>query len=270
MIGDIFQTDLFGSLANSLWKPQPPKKEESAPRQISGDGTVLFRYAERLKKSIRCRKKFFENLYELELPGYMKADEFYPVRELAAEWARITFRRKTAGNKEKSRELLSRIWKAPDQILADMGKQPIIGSTKFPPIRPVGKVHDLDKVFAAINETYFQGELQARITWSNRVGGLSFHSKRKDPLTGEEVNLISISRGYDFENCPLYAVAGVVYHECLHIVIPPVVVNGRRVVHGRNFRQRERRYIYYEQWIRWHKEVLPKNIRMLRKLKSFW
>ncbi|MCI6874264.1 MULTISPECIES: hypothetical protein [Hallerella] len=264
-----FQTDLFGGIKRFFSGGESEKVEE-APPQISGDGTVLFRYADRLKKSIRCRKKNFENLYELELPGYMKTEEFYPVRELAAEWARVTFKRKTASNKQKSRDLLARIWKATDQILTDIGQKPVIGNTRFPPIRPVGNVHDLNKVFAAINETYFQGELQARITWSNRVGGLSFHSKRTDPLTGEEVNLISISRGYDFENCPLYAVFGVVYHECLHIVIPPVMENGRRIVHGKNFRQRERRYIYYEQWIKWHKEVLPKNIRMMRRTKNFW
>ena len=56
-----------------------------------------------------------------------------------------------------------------------------------------------------------------------------------------------------------------VYHECLHIVIPIEEKNGRRVVHGRIFRQRERRYIYFDEWNRWHKEVLPKNIRAMRR-----
>ena len=126
----------------------------------------------------------------------------------------------------------------------------------------------LNQVLAAVNETYFNGELTCRITWSNRVGGLSFHSMRKDPLTGEDFHLISISKGYDAKNCPFYAVAGVVYHECLHVVIPIEERGGRRIVHGRQFRQREKRYIYYDEWIKWHKEVLPKNIRAMRRGKE--
>lgn len=258
MTAEPLQTDLFGTakVRSHL--------EYSAENLLSLDGTVVFLYADRLKKSFRARKKIFENSYELILPSYMKAPEFFPVRELAAEWVRISFKRKTAGNKARAKELLSRIWTATDQILADAGLPQVTRNTRFPPIRPVGKFHDLTSVFAAVNETYFGGDLKARITWSNRVGGLSFHTVRKDPLTGEMVNLISISRGYDFENCPFFAVAGVVYHECLHIAVPPESVNGRRIVHGKIFRNRERRYIYYEQWIKWHREVLPKNIRTLR------
>ena len=82
------------------------------------------------------------------------------------------------------------------------------------------------------------------------------------------VTEIVVSRGYDAANCPLYAIAGVVYHECLHIVIPVEERQGRRVVHGREFRQREKRYIYYDEWIKWHKEVLPRNIRAMRHHKA--
>ena len=133
---------------------------------------------------------------------------------------------------------------------------------------PKGKYHDLNDILAAVNETYFGGSLNCRITWSNRVGGLSFHSMRKDPITGEDFHLISISKGYDAANCPKFAVAGVVYHECLHVVIPVEERNGRRVVHGRVFRQRERRYIFFDEWMKWHKEVLPKNVRAMRRHKD--
>ena len=54
-----FQTDLFGGIKRFFSGGESEKVEE-APPQISGDGTVLFRYADRLKKSIRCRKKNFE------------------------------------------------------------------------------------------------------------------------------------------------------------------------------------------------------------------
>lgn len=257
MTSEPLQTDLFGFVERSV--------KAHAENLFSADGNVVFRYAAQLKKGIRCKKKVFRNSYEVTLPAYMEGPEFFPVRELAAEWASLSFKRKTVGIKARLKELRTRIWKATDQILVDTGRPPVTGSVKFPPICPMGKVHNLSEVLAAVNETYFGGELSARITWSSRIGGLSFQSTRKDPLTGETINLISISRGYDFENCPFVVVAGVVYHECLHIAVPPTVVNGRRVVHGKVFRARERRYMYYDQWMEWHKKVLPQNIRALKR-----
>ena len=202
------------------------------------------------------------------LPGYMKAPEFATAREIAAEWAEHAVRRKTKKNRETVKELVARFWQVVDQVFVDRGDAPLETRGRIPPIKPKGKYHDLNDILAAVNETYFDGSLTCRITWSNRVGGLSFHSMRKDPVTGEDFHLISISKGYDAANCPKYAVAGVVYHECLHIVIPVEEKNGRRIVHGRIFRQRERRYIFFDEWIKWHKEVLPKNIRAMRRHKE--
>lgn len=253
------QMDLFGS--------QPvasPAKENKIPNTVSQNGLIFFKYSTHMKKSIRCKAGVLFGHPEVILPAYMKADEFVQARELAAEWAECTTHRKTQKNREYMKELVSRFWTLVDQILADRGEVTLAARSRIPPMRPKGKYHDLNNILAAVNEKYFENKLTCRITWSNRVGGLSFHSIRKDPVTGEDFNLISISRGYDAANCPEYAVAGVVYHECLHIAIPPVVHNGRRIVHGRAFRTQERLYLYYAEWIKWHKEVLPRNIRAMR------
>lgn len=253
--------DLFGSV------PKMPERP-SVSSKVSENGLVHFKYSPLLKKSIRCRGGFLFGHPEVVLPSYMESPEFAAARELAAEWAEHAIRRKTAKNKETIRELVKRFWAVVDQVLSDRGEASLTSKSRIPPIRPKGKYHDLNSILAAVNSTYFENKLTCRITWSNRVGGLSFHSVRKDPVTGEEFNLISISRGYDAANCPEYAVAGVVYHECLHIAIPPVERNGRRIVHGRNFRKQERLYIFYAEWIKWHKEVLPKNIRDMRRHKE--
>lgn len=253
------QMDLFGFIPTSSNTPEP--KPQSP--ECSQNGLVHFKYSPLMKKSIRCKGGVLFGHPEVLLPAYMKAPEFAAARELAAEWAEHAVRRKTQKNKAVIKDLVSRFWQAVDQIFTDKGEMPLSTKGRLPPIRPQGKYHNLVDVLAAINDTYFGGTLSCRITWSNRVGGLSFHTIRKDPVTGENFHLISISRGYDAANCPLYAIAGVVYHECLHIVIPVEVRHGRRVVHGREFRQREKRYIYYEEWIKWHKEVLPRNIRAL-------
>jgi hypothetical protein len=129
-------------------------------------------------------------------------------------------------------------------------------------LEPKGVHHDLEAVFAAVNARYFQGGLQARLTWSGRLGGLSTHSLAQDG-EGRTYHLLSISRGYDNAEVTPEILGGVVYHECLHIAIPPRQEGGRRVVHGPDFRKREREYEHFEAWRRWHRDGLPKAIRRL-------
>ena len=268
-MGDNGQMNFFDQLGLPLEQPTGP--DPALARKMSkcsANGLVHFKYNPRMKRSIRCKANFLFGHPEVLLPGYMAAPEFAAARELAAEWAEHAIKRKTKKNKELVKDLVTRFWTVVDQVLVDKGHAPLESGGRLPPIRPKGKYFNLDDVLEAINHTYFEDSLQCRITWSNRVGGLSYHSMRKDPLTGEEFHLISISKGYDAANCPLYAVAGVVYHECLHVVIPVEEKNGRRVVHGRVFRQRERQYIYYDEWIKWHKEVLPRNIRAMHRHKE--
>ena len=244
--------------------PESPKDSPIDP-SCSKDGRVQFRYSAHLKKSIRVKAGFLFEIPEVMLPAYMESDDFVEARELAAEWAMHAIRRKTQKNRAAIKDLVERLWSLVDQILTDRGEISLSNRGRLPPIRPKGVHHDLEDILAAINDTYFENALQVKITWSNRIGGLSFHTVRKDPVTLEEFHLISISRGYDAANCPKYAIAGVVYHECLHVAIPVVEKNGRRIVHGRAFKERERQYLYYEEWEKWHREVLPRNIRALRR-----
>lgn len=255
------QMDLFESLLAFKRKIFPKKKTVSS--DFSLKSMISFRYNSRLNKAIRYETNGIFGNPTVVLPAYMQSEEFAPVREIAAEWAMSLKKRRTKINKQKTREFAERFWTATNQIFIDRGEPLPVSKQRMLPVVPKGKVHDLEQVLAAVNETYFNGQLRVLITWSNRSGGSSFHSLRKDPYSGEEVHLISISRGYDFENCPLYAVAGVVYHECLHVVIPVEIHNGRRRVHGKNFRQCEKRYIYYEEWMEWHRNILPKNVRKL-------
>src|SRR5690606_24592863 len=90
-------------------------------------------------------------------------------------------------------------------------------------LNPVGRHHDLTAILAAVTAEYFADipeVAQARITWSARWGGLSTQSTAHDEH-GRPYPLLSISRGYDHPSVTPEIVGGVVYHECLHIVIPP-------------------------------------------------
>lgn len=128
-----------------------------------------------------------------------------------------------------------------------------------------GRHHDLDAILAAVVAEYFAHipELgKARITWSRRWGGLSTQTARHDEQ-GTPYPLLSISRGYDHPSATAEIVGGVVHHECLHVVVPPREAQGggRRVVHGREFRKREKEYRFHDAWRKWHAEKLPGIIR---------
>ncbi|MDB5105823.1 MAG: hypothetical protein JWP91_3512 [Fibrobacteres bacterium] len=131
-------------------------------------------------------------------------------------------------------------------------------------LSPKGLHHDLDDSFRAVNARYFEGRLEAKLTWSSRKGGLSTHSVAQDG-EGKSYHLISISRGYDSPEVTPEILGGVVYHECLHIAIPPRREGGRRVVHGPDFRRKEREYEHFEIWRRWHRDGLPKAVRRLQR-----
>ena len=55
---------------------------------------------------------------------------------------------------------------------------------------------------------------------------------------------------------PEYYVAAVVFHEMLHQVVPALERNGRRVVHGAEFRRRERAYPDHARARAWEEENL--------------
>jgi hypothetical protein len=129
-------------------------------------------------------------------------------------------------------------------------------------LNPRGRSHDLETILAAINAEYFGGALEARITWASRLGGLSTHRLAEDDQ-GRPYHLLTISRGYDCPEVTPEILGGVVYHECLHIAVPPRKEGGRRVVHGRDFRLRERQYRFYREWMEWHRHGLPKALRRM-------
>ncbi|MDQ3001381.1 MAG: hypothetical protein M3Y08_08985 [Fibrobacterota bacterium] len=197
-----------------------------------------------------------------------------PVKEAVLEWALLVTRR----GKRRDAALRTRRAELESLIRGHLRVQPSEGGgrSKTASLRlarnrrrearlePKGAHHDLDASFREVNAQYFQGSLDAKLTWSARLGGLSTHSIAEDGQ-GKLYHLISISRGYDSAEVTPEILGGVVYHECLHIAIPPKRENGRRVVHGPDFRKREREYGFYELWRRWHRDGLPKALRRLRR-----
>lgn len=106
----------------------------------------------------------------------------------------------------------------------------------------VGRVYNLDKLFARLNRRYFDNQLaKPTLSWSVR------RTKRILGHHDYVHGTIVISRSLDHAGLPEYLVEYVLYHEMLHMKHRPRVVNGRRLYHTAAFRADERRFEYYDE-----------------------
>lgn len=114
-------------------------------------------------------------------------------------------------------------------------------SRPLPPDAHVGKHHDLAAIYAAVNGRYFDPPIAAEIGW----GGVG-HVRRRGRSTitfgtyDERQRRILIHPCLDQAHVPALCVARVVHHEMLHAKHPQVRgPDGRRIVHGPEFRRDE-------------------------------
>jgi hypothetical protein len=113
-----------------------------------------------------------------------------------------------------------------------------------------GRVHDLQAIFDRVNDAHFGGEIEARIGW----GPVRPGRRRRTVKTGvyvQDARIIRIHPTLDRAEVPEFYVATVVFHEMLHQAVPAHEVNGRRIVHGAEFRRRERAHPDYARSRAW-------------------
>lgn len=126
------------------------------------------------------------------------------------------------------------------------------------PLQPRGRAHDLQAIFDRVNVQFFGGAIEARIGW----GAVRLGDRSRTVKTGvyvEEGRLIRIHPSLDRPEVPEFYVAFIVFHEMLHQAVPAKEGKGRRVVHGGEFRRRERLHPDFEHALGWER----KNIRLL-------
>jgi hypothetical protein len=125
------------------------------------------------------------------------------------------------------------------------------------PLRTDGACHCLATLFANVNADYFHGEVTASITWGRRISGkrvrrMTLGSYCRDSQT------IRINPILDRRTVPKFFLEFIIYHEMLHAALGIIVTNGRRSIHFREFRRREKQFASYEQAVRWEKEHLAR------------
>ena len=98
-----------------------------------------------------------------------------------------------------------------------------------------GRVYDLQEIFDHLNRRFFHGLLgRPELTWSRD------HARNNLGHYDPAHNTIVVSRAFDRPTVPRYAVEYLVYHEMLHLLYPVRAKSGRRCVHPKAFRDREK------------------------------
>lgn len=118
-----------------------------------------------------------------------------------------------------------------------------------------GRYHDLLAHYESVNREYFGGRIQAGITWGtkNPKNGVR---RRTLGSYSPASNVVRISPVIDKRNVPSFFVKFIVYHEMLHADLGVERKGGRRAVHTKEFRRRERLFRDYEKIVAWEKRWL--------------
>ncbi|HEY1556945.1 MAG TPA: hypothetical protein VGF94_19045 [Kofleriaceae bacterium] len=126
-------------------------------------------------------------------------------------------------------------------------------------IYTAGEHHDLRVIFDDLNARYFDGKIDAAITWGQRTGRPRRRNSIKMGSYSVEDRLIRLHRSLDRDFVPRFFVAWIVFHEMLHQVHDIRVKNGRREFHSKAFLADEAMYEHYDEaklWERRHLDAL--------------
>jgi hypothetical protein len=231
----------------------PPEFGELITKKNITNLEIIFN--SRLARSWRVKINRFSGRRILTIPSYFKdADE--PVKSAMIEWALLFPTRKNFRNKaykSKKREIENILWQYIESCQRGY-KKTLKKSLNF---NSSGLVYDLKEVFNTINNAYFGGTLVSFIRW-NKSMRRSYQTSFTDK-NGSVSNLVSIAQIYNRRDVPRFAIESIVYHEMLHIAIPPIRNDLRNIIHGREFKTAEKSFPYYHEWKKWEKEQFINN-----------
>jgi hypothetical protein len=120
-------------------------------------------------------------------------------------------------------------------------------------LRTMGRAHDLHAIFQRLNAQYFEGRLDARITWGAAPRRRRPRRSIKMGSFAVEDRIIRIHPVLDHPAVPHYFVAWIVFHEMLHGKHAVVRKGDRRCFHTKEFLAEERTFDEYERAAAWER-----------------
>jgi len=212
-----------------------------------------------VKFSTRLKRGWYLNINRhsgkrvLTIPHYMK-NAPSEIKISLVEWSLLlkSYKKNTLVNLQK-KALENKIQSYISSLSADVYSSTV--DTSRLEKQTKGVCYDLREVFDSINSTYFHNSVEASLRWGSPCSLTSYQTV-KMAKNGKQVNLITIAGVYNHPDVPKFALDAVMYHEMLHIVVPPYKKNGRRVIHSPEFKRMERQFPFFEQWCEWEKLCL--------------
>jgi hypothetical protein len=206
-----------------------------------------------LKSSWRMKIHSLSDRRTVSVPAYFE-DAPKKVKMAVIEWT-LLFPRKFRRKRPDFRERKKKLEQVVLEFIAASGKAHTairrIASQDF---RSIGRIYDLREVFQSLNASYFDGKLSSYIRWG-KSRGRSYQTAFTD-AHGQRQNLISIAQIYNASDVPRCAIEGIVYHEMLHIAVPPYKCNSKNIIHGREFKRAERSFPHFTEWRQWERQRL--------------
>jgi hypothetical protein len=132
--------------------------------------------------------------------------------------------------------------------------------------KTTGNKYDLHDIFVSLNNLYFDNKIQAYLRWGTPGSTTSYQTIRRSK-DGICWNLITIADIYNHPSIPQFAIESVMFHEMLHIAIPPYRKNGKNVIHGKEFKTAEKMFPLFEQWRAWENSDLRELLKVIKKKK---
>ncbi len=126
-------------------------------------------------------------------------------------------------------------------------------------IRPEGRVYNLKMLAERVNNRFFNGSLDVRITWGREVSGRSVRHRRLGSFQ-HDTRLIVIHPVLDDERVPEFVIRSIIHHEMLHSLQPTSQLRP----HDAAFRRAEQAnpdYRRSENWLKTHTSLIHRGKR---------
>jgi|GEM_PF-637009 len=217
---------------------------------------VIVHCVARLKSGWYVKIHRENGLHELFVPNYLQeAPE--PIKTALLEWA-VLARPKRTDRKMTVRERRHVLEETIRAYIKDHAPATTSSSHRTAPFTQkwptMGCRYDLREVFNNVNHKWFDGSLESVLRWGRPGSKTSYQSTRRG-TAGTLSHCITIAGIYNRPDVPEFAMESIMYHEMLHIAIPPRRERGRNIIHGADFRKRERSFPHYEKWRQWERGV---------------
>jgi hypothetical protein len=214
-------------------------------------GVLTLETSNRLKRSWYVSLNTKHGVRHLVVPAWMESAP-KEIKKALIEWALLTNSSRSRNKQNPAKKVLE---KTIQTYMTASGRAVKNKSRKVPPhYETHGKVYDLLEVFSLLNTQYFNGSLASHLRWGQHM--LRSFQVNKTDNNGNRYSLITIARMYNKPNIPRFAIESIMYHEMLHVAIPPVKVGNRNSIHGPLFKKTEQSFPHYKQWREWEKHFV--------------